>query len=267
MKNVIDALISGGQNVKERELILLILDGIRPKFDPVVVHITLKLDEGFRTIILGVAKVILQRHEQRMLKYSNYGFSIHEGFVNVANKVGERDVNNREYRNQRMHNVVDVEYENLQHGQGRSRGKSFKNRAKVICQVSRKSDHVTLHCYYKFDITYVGNIGNSGGYRGSNFQSKVKENEYIIKANFGTIRYFGENNSLRQSSVDGNTRQNGRQMRNKIGSQWFRGNRHVQSYVGHEGGRDNISASDMRKSYFTTPTTITNLHGTWIMGI
>lgn len=95
---------------------LLILDEIRPEFDPIVVHITFKLDEGSSTITLGDAKVILQRYEQRVLKYSNYGFDIHRGYVNVASKVGENEVNNREYTNQRMHNVVDVKYENLSCG-------------------------------------------------------------------------------------------------------------------------------------------------------
>lgn len=49
-----------------------------------------------------------------MLKYSNYGFDIHGSFVNIANKVREREVNSKEYRNQRMHNVANVKYENLQ---------------------------------------------------------------------------------------------------------------------------------------------------------
>lgn len=67
----------------------------------------------------------------------------------------------------------------------------------MICEVCWKSGHVALHCYYRFNITCVWNVGNSGGYRGNNFYSKVEDDEYTIEANFGKLGYFGENNMLR----------------------------------------------------------------------
>lgn len=78
-----------------------------------------------------------------------------------------------------------------------SKGSGFNNRVKVICQVCGKSCHVTLHCYYRFNITFVRNGCNLGGYRGSNFQSKVEEDEYTIEASFDRTRYFGKTNMLR----------------------------------------------------------------------
>lgn len=57
MKNIVDALISSGQNITEGEVIRLILYGIVSEFDPVIVHIMSRLDSG--DISLGEAKVML----------------------------------------------------------------------------------------------------------------------------------------------------------------------------------------------------------------
>lgn len=95
MKDVVDALIASGENITEGELIAFILDGHGQKFDPTMVHIASKLDEGANGITLGDSKVILQRVKQRMSKYFAYGFEIHEGSLNMPNKVVEREFSHR----------------------------------------------------------------------------------------------------------------------------------------------------------------------------
>lgn len=55
-----------------------------------MVHITSKLDKGANGITLGDAKVILQSYEQRMSKYSTYGFEIYGGSMNMVNKIAMR---------------------------------------------------------------------------------------------------------------------------------------------------------------------------------
>lgn len=45
MKNATSTLITSSHNITEEELIAPILDGIRPKVDPVVVHVISKLDK------------------------------------------------------------------------------------------------------------------------------------------------------------------------------------------------------------------------------
>lgn len=70
-----------------------------------------------------------------------------------------------------MNSVADVEFDNVQHSQVKSRGRGLNNGLKVICQVWEKTGHIALHCYHRFDITYVGNCGSLGGYIGGNIQA------------------------------------------------------------------------------------------------
>lgn len=134
-------------------------------------------------ITLAYAKVILQRHEQRLSKHSTYVFDIQGVSVNMANKVVGREIRGKEYKNQKQNVMTNVESDVLyqesgdngaQYNQVRGRGRVF-NKPKVIYRVCGKAGHTALQCYHRFDTSYVGNGSNcGGGYRTRNFQTQFE---------------------------------------------------------------------------------------------
>lgn len=59
MKDIFDALMSSGQNISEDKLINYILDGLRPKFESVVMHIMARIDTLVEKLKLSDLKLIL----------------------------------------------------------------------------------------------------------------------------------------------------------------------------------------------------------------
>lgn len=172
MIEVFDAPVSSGQSISEDELINFVINGLGPEYDPVIVLIMPRLD---------YARINLSQ---------GFGFDIHGGIVNLANKVKNSSMRNWSGGAERNASVIGlfsslneaagrnmndqyVETEvrgnrftganqrlsrrgfgGVQTGRGRSR--SF-SKPKIMCQLCGKAGHVAMKCYHRFDITFMDN--------------------------------------------------------------------------------------------------------------
>lgn len=91
MKEIFDALLPNGQSLIEDDLIKFVVDGLEPKYDPMVIQILSRMTSIIEKMNLTGAKFLLQRFEQRMNSFMNYNANLHKGIVNVPNRVSNNN--------------------------------------------------------------------------------------------------------------------------------------------------------------------------------
>lgn len=72
MKNYVDILVSGGQNISDDEVITYIFYGLDSDYDPIVASITPRLESKYDKLTLQETQYLLQKHEQRLDRSLHY---------------------------------------------------------------------------------------------------------------------------------------------------------------------------------------------------
>lgn len=103
MKNYVDILVSGGQNISDDEVITYIFDGLDSDYDPIVASITPRLESKYDKLTHQQTQYLLQKHEQRLDR------SLHYLNSNVSHEFSGATVNSVTIVNQ-QHRVTPSAY-------------------------------------------------------------------------------------------------------------------------------------------------------------
>ena len=138
IKNIGDSLLAAGEDVRDRDLVMCLMNGVGHDYDTIVSVISTQQ----RFISFEDASYLLMTHEQRLEHLDSptqvEGGQISANYSSNYNQERRRDVNIQSNRGG-------------QRGRGRNNNNRFGGRGRIHCQVCNKPGHSALKCYHRFD--------------------------------------------------------------------------------------------------------------------
>uniref|UniRef100_A0A803P1W3 Integrase catalytic domain-containing protein n=1 Tax=Cannabis sativa TaxID=3483 RepID=A0A803P1W3_CANSA len=147
VKLLADSLSSGGHPLDDSDLIMHMLNGLGPEYDPVVVHVTSLVD----ILSLESIQSMLLTHESRLERHYTINDSSSKIMANltVHNSHSNSGPSYRSYAGQGCGNFTS------NRSQGRSYGRGNQSIPCLLCQVCHKSGHTRAVCHYRFDKKFI----------------------------------------------------------------------------------------------------------------
>lgn len=187
--SIADSLHAAGHGLNDEDLVMLLLGGLGPEYDAVVVNITTRAEMPSLTEVQS----ILHIHEMRLLQLSsNQQFMSSPGASSSTSTPSA--------------NVVSKEEKGQFGGNPKSKNK-FYGKNRVYCQLCGKPNHTAIKCFKRFDQSFHGpknaqsSSGNGAQVSSGNFQAQAN----VAHASSST-NPFSYHTSVPQSST---------------GSEWF----------------------------------------------
>ncbi|KAM6559183.1 hypothetical protein CsatA_028422 [Cannabis sativa] len=152
VKILADSLSTAGHPLDESDLIMHLLNGLGPEYDPVVVHVTSLVDNlSFDSI-----QSLLLTHESRLERHYTTGAPLSGLSANLSvgsSRFGAGSTNNRSagYGGR----GYGAGYSNRPFNRGHGSGGRSHGNPRTICQVCHKSGHTAAVCHYRFDKSFV----------------------------------------------------------------------------------------------------------------
>uniref|UniRef100_A0A803PLF1 Uncharacterized protein n=1 Tax=Cannabis sativa TaxID=3483 RepID=A0A803PLF1_CANSA len=185
VKLLADSLSTAGHPMDESDLIMHLLNGLGPEYDPIVVHVTSLVDNlSFESI-----QSLLLTHESRIERHFNVNdlSSKITANLNIKNQKNASGAPHRFYNSQQRGS-----YGNMNRVPTRNQRTGPPSIPRLLCQVCHKLGHTAVVCHYTFDKNFVTpQMGDSKA-----FLTKIEEQDNPQAYSSNTLQEFIDDSDL-----------------------------------------------------------------------